>query len=77
MQQLQLTGRDLTLADVAAVARDGVSATLDPAARARMAARRATIEELVRTGQTVYGETTGFGRLATQRIEPADAVRLQ
>ncbi len=77
MNELELTGRDLTLADVAAVARDGVSATLDPAARARMAASRATIEELVRTGQTVYGVTTGFGRLATQRIEPADADRLQ
>ena len=72
-----LTGRDLTLADVAHIARDGYTATLDPAARERMAASRRTVEELVAAGQPVYGVTTGFGKLATERIDPADADRLQ
>ncbi len=77
MNSVALTGLDLTLADVAHVARDGWTATLDPAARQRMAASRRTVEELVAAGQPVYGVTTGFGRLATERIDPADADRLQ
>ena len=39
-----------------------------------MAASRATIESLVAAGETVYGVTTGFGDLSTQRI---DARRLR
>jgi histidine ammonia-lyase len=77
MNEIRLTGLDLTLADVARVARDGLPATLDSQARERMTASRATIEELVATGQTVYGVTTGFGDLSTHRIDPADAERLQ
>ncbi|HLB43846.1 MAG TPA: histidine ammonia-lyase, partial [Candidatus Limnocylindrales bacterium] len=77
MTHLALTGRELTLEDVARVARDGATARLHPSAREQMAASRATIEELVRTGQTVYGVTTGFSHLASQRIAPADAERLQ
>src|SRR5689334_10622695 len=76
-QSVALTGLDLTLTDVAHVARDGWVATLDDAARERMAASRRTVEELVAAGQPVYGVTTGFGRLATERIDPADADRLQ
>src|SRR3954451_641655 len=72
-----LTGRDLTLIEVAHVARDGWTATLDPGARERMAASRRTVEELVAAGQPVYGVTTGFGKLATQRIDPQYADRLQ
>jgi histidine ammonia-lyase len=74
---VSLTGFDLTLEDVARVARDGAVAELESDARSRMEASRATIERLVQAGETVYGVTTGFGDLATQRIEPADADRLQ
>ena len=42
-----------------------------------MLASRTTIEELVAAGETVYGVTTGFGVLASRRVEPADAERLQ
>lgn len=77
MDSVALTGFDLTLDDVARVARLGASADLSAEARQRMVASRATIEELVRDGQTVYGVTTGFGDLASHRIEPADAERLQ
>jgi histidine ammonia-lyase len=72
-----LTGLDLTLEEVERVARHGVPATLDPSARQRMAASRATIEDLVESGQTVYGVTTGFGDLAGHRVAPADAQQLQ
>ena len=63
-----LTGADLTIADVEAVARHGAAAVLDDAARGRMQEARDVIERLVAAGEVVYGVTTGFGALA-------DAVR--
>src|SRR3972149_2082922 len=72
-----LTGRDLTLEAVEAVARHGAPAILAPEARRRMAQSRAVIEAIVARDETVYGVTTGFGDLATKRISPADAARLQ
>ena len=74
---LQLTGRDLTVGDVVAVARRGRPVALDPAARDRMAASRAVIERVVASGETVYGVTTGFGDLADVRISPEQTATLQ
>jgi histidine ammonia-lyase len=72
-----LTGADLTIADVEAVARGGSRAVLDIHARERMAEARAVVERLVASGEVVYGITTGFGDLATTFIAPSDARRLQ
>jgi histidine ammonia-lyase len=72
-----LTGADLTIGDVEAVARGGAHATLDPAARARMDRSRAVVESLVDEGAVVYGVTTGMGALADRSIDRADAERLQ
>jgi histidine ammonia-lyase len=74
---LVLTGAELTIAGVEAVARHGASVVLDPAARARMAESRAVIERLVAAGEIVYGVTTGFGALAGTFIDPADSEQLQ
>jgi len=72
-----LTGADLTVADVEAVARHGVSVGLDVHARARVSEAREVIETLLAEGAVVYGVTTGFGDLATINIAPEDAARLQ
>jgi histidine ammonia-lyase len=72
-----LTGADLTIADVEAVARDGSTAALDVHARARMDEARAVIEELLAESAVVYGVTTGFGDLATTFVEPARSAELQ
>ncbi len=72
-----LTGADLTIGDVEAIARHGRRALLDDAARERMQESRDLIERLVAAGEVVYGVTTGFGALATRFIAPADAERLQ
>ena len=72
-----LTGANLTIADVEAVARHGARVELDLDARARVQEARDVIEQLVADGQVVYGVTTGFGDLATTYIAPADAARLQ
>jgi len=72
-----LTGADLTIADVEAVARHGANATLDVHARERMQEARDVIERLVAAGEVVYGVTTGFGALASTSVAAADAGRLQ
>ena len=74
---LVLTGADLTIADVEAVARGGATARLDRNARARMDEARAVVERLVAAGEVVYGITTGFGDLAGTFIPPTDARQLQ
>ena len=72
-----LTGADLTVADVEAVARHGAGAALDVHARERMQEARDVIESLVADGAVVYGVTTGFGALASTTIPSEDADRLQ
>ena len=72
-----LTGANLTIADVEAVARHGASVTLDPGARQRIQEAREVIEALVASGAVVYGVTTGFGDLASVSIQAGDVERLQ
>ena len=73
-RRVVLTGADLTIADVEAVARHGAHAALDVHARARMQEARDVIERLVAAGEVVYGVTTGFGDLATT-FDPAGGRR--
>ncbi len=75
--EVVLTGADLTVASVEAIARGGARASLDVHARERMAEARAVIDTLVARGEVVYGVTTGFGDLATTFIPAAEAARLQ
>ncbi len=72
-----LTGADLTVADVEAVARHGAYAVLDSHARERVQEARDVIDRLVSEGAVVYGVTTGFGALADRTIAAADVERLQ
>jgi histidine ammonia-lyase len=76
-EPIVLTGADLSIADVEAVARGGQEVRLGDEARARMAEARDVVERLVAAGEIVYGVTTGFGDLATTFIDPADSARLQ
>lgn len=65
---LELTGDNVEVGDVVAVARGGVSATLSDAARAAMAETAAVVERLASSDEAVYGVSTGFGSLATTWI---------
>ncbi len=56
---------------------NGAEFQLDPAAGARIALSAATIDDIVKRAEPVYGINTGFGKLATIRIETADLARLQ
>ncbi len=70
-------GTPISIEDVARVARDGAPVVLADAARPRIAASRQYIEQIVADHRTVYGVTTGFGKLAHVRIAPEDVRQLQ
>ena len=77
IESVVLTGADLTIADVVAVARQDAPVALDAHARERMSEARAVVEALVRSGEVVYGITTGFGDLASTVVAAGDATALQ
>src|SRR5579872_1626911 len=56
---------------------DGAPAVLDPGAAASVAGGAATVARIVARGEPVYGVNTGFGKLASMRIAPADLRQLQ
>lgn len=74
---LSISGEQLTVDDVVAVARRGVAVGLDPAALPRIERARAAVERLVAEGQIAYGITTGFGRFKDKLIPPAQSAQLQ
>ena len=77
MEVVILNGQPLTLAEIEAVSLANRRVEIAPAARARMAASRATIEQILAAGQTVYGVNTGFGKLSDVRIPPEKLAQLQ
>ncbi|MDO9557784.1 MAG: histidine ammonia-lyase [Coriobacteriia bacterium] len=67
----------LTLHEVAAVARGGAMVELSAEAVVAIEESRAHVERLARSGEPVYGVSTGFGALATTYIEPEKRHQLQ
>jgi histidine ammonia-lyase len=63
-----LTGSDLTLDQLVAIADDYEHVTLAPDAAARVDAARAVVDRYAEGDAPVYGINTGFGALAEQRI---------
>jgi histidine ammonia-lyase len=55
----------------------GAAVRLDPASTGAIAASAAAVERLIAKGAAVYGVNTGFGKLASVRIETADLATLQ
>ncbi|MCJ2187649.1 histidine ammonia-lyase [Novosphingobium beihaiensis] len=56
---------------------EGAAPTLDPACAGAIAASAAAVERIVAKGAPVYGINTGFGKLASVRIEAGDLAALQ
>jgi histidine ammonia-lyase len=73
---VELDGHHLTLEAIEAVSA-GAPVRIAAAARERVARARDFVEERFASGEAIYGVTTGFGRLASISIDPADAVALQ
>jgi histidine ammonia-lyase len=74
--EIALTGNDLSIAELAAVA-GGAQLGFSPSAIAAMEASRAVVDGAVARGEVVYGVNTGFGNFADVRIGAADLDALQ
>jgi histidine ammonia-lyase len=74
---IELTGNDLTFAQLYDVAFRGEKVSLAPDAIERMKASRAVVERVVASGETAYGINTGFGKLASVRISAEQVRQLQ
>ena len=72
---VELTGGDLTIADVWEVAIEGRTALLGERGRRQVAAARAFLETQV--DDHTYGVNTGFGRFVSESIPPEQAEELQ
>jgi histidine ammonia-lyase len=72
-----LDGETLTVEAVVRVARDGERCAVTDEAREAVRAARARVEDVVASGEAVYGINTGFGNLVTTRIAPEKVDELQ
>jgi len=72
-----LTGNDLSLEAVEAVAVARAPVSLGESARSGVRRARDFVEELLEGGERIYGVTTGFGRLAEVVISPDEQGQLQ
>ncbi len=75
MNSIEITGKDLTLEEVVAVARDKREVKpLGKSTRDRMEATQQWLEREIEKGDTVfYGINTGFGSHASETIPPGEA----
>jgi histidine ammonia-lyase len=68
-----ITGHDLRLDALAAVARDGARVQIDEPARVRIEAAAAVVARAAEAQAPVYGVTTGLGSRVAQRIDGEEA----
>jgi histidine ammonia-lyase len=72
-----ITGDPLTIEQVVAVADRTATVEVGPGVAARMAPARQVVEDALAAGDVVYGITTGFGALASTRVEPEMSAEMQ
>src|SRR5215471_3904803 len=76
MSEIQMRAGAVSLAEWRAIYR-GAGAKLDPSCAPVILAGAAAVAAIVASGKPVYGINTGFGKLASIRIEAADLATLQ
>lgn len=77
MKSIAIDGNSLTIPQVFEVAKGTASINLTPKARKQIQMARTLVENWIRSGEIVYGVTTGFGEFANVRIELIDSEKLQ
>lgn len=77
MQEVIVTGNDLTLDQILAVSRSGAKVVLAEEARQCVRLSRRHVEELLEAGRPVYGITTGFGKFSDTFISGSQTTELQ
>ncbi|MDB5457818.1 MAG: histidine ammonia-lyase [Caulobacter sp.] len=76
LKPIELNPGEVSLAQWRAIYR-GAPAKLNPASGPAVAASAAAVERILAKGEPVYGINTGFGKLASVRIETGDLATLQ
>ena len=74
---IELDGGSLTLDLLDQVVRGKGSCRLSKGAWERVTAARGVVERLIESGEVAYGINTGFGDLATVKIDPSQTAELQ
>lgn len=74
---MQLTGKPLSLSEIALVALGRAPVEVASAVHGRIHDSRRVIEEIVARGGVVYGVSTGFGKLSDIQIAAAELRQLQ
>jgi histidine ammonia-lyase len=74
---IELDGHSLTLDELVSIADDSVPARLADAARERVRAARAVVDEFAHRDEPTYGINTGFGSFAETRIASDSLTTLQ
>ncbi len=77
MNSLTISGTELKVDDVVAVAKNGRRVVLDPAVIPQIERARTAVERFVAEGRVVYGITTGFGRFKDKIISADQVKQLQ
>ena len=77
MSKIELNGRNLDLPVLVRFDHTPPTLVLDAAARKAMQHSVDTVGRVLQQDVAVYGINTGFGALASRRIEPGDLARLQ
>ena len=75
--KLELDNQLVALATLRRVWQEPVSVTLGSEALRRVAEANELVDDVVAGGDTIYGVNTGFGQLASVRIENVELARLQ
>jgi histidine ammonia-lyase len=76
-EPVALDGKTLTPEDVCHVAREGAPVRVTDDARERVREARTRVDNVVESGEAVYGINTGFGELVDVRIPPDRVDELQ
>lgn len=69
MKSVTLTGKGITIADIAAIARDDVLVEADPNVFERLSKARKILEAAATSGQQIYGMNTGLGANLKTAVE--------
>jgi len=74
---LLITPGHFSLDQLRLIHQERIDFALDPACQASVAASQRTVASIIASQRTVYGINTGFGKLATVRIDASDLDRRQ
>ncbi len=77
MADVEIDGHSLTIEGAISVANGNNTAVLAQSARRRMEESRKGVEQIIDSGEVVYGINTGFGAMSSVRIAGDDLEQLQ